>query len=77
MKLKSLIVACGLLTALTGPLALAQVRHSAAWYRAHPRRHNAAWYRAHPGARHTAAWYRAHPKARRTAAWYRAHPRAK
>lgn len=65
MKLKTMIVALGLLLGIcigmVSPAQAAPVhhRHSAAWYRRH-RHHSAAWYRTHR--HHSAAWYRTHKK---------------
>jgi hypothetical protein len=59
MRLKSIIVALGLLITLFACAPALAQHHSAAWYRAHRRHHSAAWYRAHRH-HHSAAWYRAH-----------------
>jgi hypothetical protein len=81
MKLKQIGIASGLLALLLiSPIAQAQTRHSAAWYRTH-RDHNASWYRTHRD--HSESWYRTHGNhddswyrthnGNHSAAWYRTH----
>lgn len=79
MRLKPLVIACGLMLSLCAAPGFAQDKEKGEKPKAEAMegkkpatKHDAAWYKKH-GKKHDAAWYKKHPK--HNAAWYKKHPK--